>query len=187
MGTTVEQKVWTEKDLTALPDDGHKYELVKGELTMSPTGFEHGVIAVNLSSALREHVHQHKLGIVCDSSTGFWLKSGNCRSPDVSFLDKEQLRGLKRPPKKFFQGAPDLAVEILSPEDTMEKLHEKMVEYFENGTRLAWVINPEDQTVLVYHSSQPDKLLRIDTKLDGESVVPGFFLSVAQLFEELDF
>lgn len=187
MGTTVEQKVWTEKDLMALPDDGHKYELVNGELVMTPTGMEHGDIAMLLGGKLSLYVREKKLGIVCDSSTGFWMKSGNCRSPDVSFVDKERLRGLKRPPKKYFQGAPDLVVEILSPEDTVEKLHEKIIEYFENGTKLAWVINPEEQTVLVYHSHQPDKLVQSDGQLDGESVVPGFSLSVAQLFADLDF
>jgi len=187
MQTETGKKVWTEKELMALPDEGYKYELVNGELIMTPTGMEHGNIAMLIGGKLSLYAREKNLGIVCDSSTGFWMKSGNCRSPDVSFVDKERLRDLKRPPKKFFQGAPDLAVEILSPEDTVEKLHEKIIEYFENGTRLVWVVNPEDQTVLVYHTPQPDKLLRTGDELDGENVIPGFSMPVGELFAELEF
>jgi len=106
---------------------------------------------------------------------------------DVSFVAMKRLQGLKRPPKKFFHGAPDLAVEILSPDDTVEKIHEKLVEYFENGTTLAWVVNPEEQAVLVYHSPQPDRLLWVGDQLDGESLVPAFSMPVADLFAELEF
>ncbi len=111
----------------------------------------------------------------------------NFLSPDVSFLAKERFQGLKRPPKKFFDGAPDLLVEILSPSDTVELLHEKIVEYFENGTRLLWVVNPAEQIVLVYHMQQPDRLLRSGEVMDGEQLIPGFTMPVAQLFAELDF
>src|SRR5207247_5360218 len=99
------------------------------------------------SSSLR---WSHKLGIVCGSSAGYWMKSGNLRSPDVSFIAKERLQGLRHAPKKFFQGAPDLVVKILSPSDAVDELHEKIVEYFESGARLNWVLNPEEETVLVY-------------------------------------
>ncbi|HBE52101.1 MAG TPA: hypothetical protein DDW76_25850, partial [Cyanobacteria bacterium UBA11369] len=76
---------------------------------------EHGRIGSLLGGFLAIYVLEHKLGIVCDSSTAFTLKNGNKRSPDVSFVAKERLKGLKRPPRGFFQGSPDLAVEILSP------------------------------------------------------------------------
>lgn len=181
------KKVWTETDLMFLPDDGNKYELVDGELVMSNAGMEHGYIAVIISMALGSFVRSQKLGIVCDAQTGFWMRSGNSRAPDVSFVAKERLQGLKRPPKKFFQGAPDLAVEILSPNDTVEGIHNKMVEYFENEVRVVWVVNPAEQIVLVYHSPQPDKLLRVGNNLDGEHIVPGFELAIAELFADLDF
>lgn len=108
------------------------------------------------------------------------------RSP-VSFVAKERLKGLKRPPRGFFQGSPDLAVEILSPNNTVEELHEKIVEYFENDTRLVWVIHPDEKYLLVYHSPKPDRFLRPQDRLDGEVVVPGFSMAVADLFEEWDF
>lgn len=75
------------------------------------------------------------------------MKKGNLRSPDVAFVDKSRLHGLKRPFKGFFSGSPDLAIEIHSPNDTIEGIHNKMVEYFENDTRLVWAVNPLEQTV----------------------------------------
>jgi Uma2 family endonuclease len=85
-------------------------------------------------------------------------------------------------------GAPDLAIEILSPTNTIEEINDKLVEYFENGSRLVWVINPSQHYVLVYRSSQePDRLLKSIDSLDGEEVVPGFTLPVANLFQKLSF
>lgn len=183
---TKKVEVWTEKKLMQLPDDGNVYELVGGELEMSQAGFEHGDIGAELLAELRHFVKTQKLGVVVGASTGFWMKTGNSRSPDVAFVAKERLRG-RRPTKKFFQGAPDLAVEIVSPNDVWQKLNQKMAELFANGTRLAWVINPGDQTVLVYHSSQPDRILKAGDLLDGEQIVPGFSMPVADLFAEWDF
>jgi Uma2 family endonuclease len=185
---STENKVWTDEEFMALSADGHRYELVNGELVdMGNSGMEHGGIGSLLGGFLAIYVREHKLGIVCDSSTAFTLKNGNKRSPDVSFVAKERLKGLKRPPRGFFQGSPDLAVEILSPNNTVEELHEKIVEYFENDTRLVWVIHPDEKYVLVYHAIEPDSFLRPQDKLDGEVIVPGFSMAVAELFEEWDF
>jgi Uma2 family endonuclease len=187
MDATTQQKVWTESELLQLPDDGKKVELVRGEIVMSPAGIDHESIGASLLAGLKPFARQNRLGIVLGSSAGYWMKSGNLRSPDVSFIAKERLKGLKRPPKGFFRGAPDLAVEILSPEDSVEKVHEKIVEYFQSEAQLVWVINPEEMIVLVYHSPQPDRLLRPGEHLNGESLLPGFSLPVSDLFEELDF
>jgi Uma2 family endonuclease len=181
-------EAWTDEAFMALPDDGHRYELVNGELVdMGSSGMEHGGIGSFLGGLLSIFVRQGKLGVVCDSSTAFTHKNGNKRSPDVSFVSKERLKGLKRPPRGFFQGSPDLVVEILSPSNTVEEIHEKIVEYFENDTRLVWVIHPDEKYVLVYHSPEPDRLLRSQDFLEGEEVVPGFSMAVADLFEEWDF
>lgn len=187
MKTLAEDETWTEEKLLSLPDDGNKYELVGGKLVMTPAGIEHERIGARLIGALERIVREKKLGIVCGSSAGYWMKGGNLRSPDISFIAKERLQGLKRAPKGFFSGSPDLAIEILSPSDTVESIHEKIVEYFENGTKLAWVVNPEEQIVLVYHSPQPDSLLRAGDSLDGESLIPGFSFPVSELFTELEF
>ena len=99
----------------------------------------------------------------------------------------QRLKGLKRPPRGFFQGSPDLAVEILSPSNTVEEIHTKIVEYFENDTRLVWVIHPDEKYVLVYHEPEPERLLRPQDTLEGDAIVPGFSMPVAELFEEWDF
>lgn len=187
MTVASEKKIWTDEEFMALPEDG-RYELVNGELVnMGNSGMEHGWIASILNGAMFGFVQSRKLGVICDSSTAFTMKSGNKRSPDLSFIAKERLQGVKRLPRGYFQGSPDLAVEILSPTNTVEEIHDKIVEYFENGTRLVWVIHPDEQYVLVYHSSSPDGFLRIGDRLDGEDVVPEFTLLVGELFAELEF
>jgi Uma2 family endonuclease len=181
-------KVWTDQELMALPDDGNKYELVDGELIVSNSGLEHGYIAAILASALYSFVVARKLGVVLGSSTAFTMKTGNKRSPDVSFLSKNRLQGLKKLPKGFGQGAPDLAVEILSPSNTTAEIHGKIVEYLENGTKLIWVINPEEEYVLVYKSNpSPDRLLSSVDILSGEEILPDFSFPVADLFPQFDF
>lgn len=182
-----ERRIWTDEEFMALPEDG-RYELVNGELVnMGNSGMEHGEIGSFLGGSLSLYVRSNKLGVICDSSTAFTMKTGNKRSPDVSFIAKERLQGVKRLPRGYFQGSPDLAVEILSPRNTVEEIHDKIVEYFENGTRLVWVINPQEYYVLVYHAPSPDIFLKVGDRLDGEDVVPGFSLPVAELFAELEF
>ncbi|MBF2098476.1 MAG: Uma2 family endonuclease, partial [Gloeomargaritaceae cyanobacterium C42_A2020_066] len=108
--------------------------------------------------------------------------------PDISFFSKERLRGVAELPTGFLDGAPDLAIEVLSPGNTVDEIHDKLVEYFENGTRLAWIIHPSENYVLVYRSAQePDRLLKSFNSLDGEEVIPGFALPLADLFQKLSF
>jgi len=187
--TPAEEKVWTDAEFMALNRDGHRYEIVNGKLIdMGNSGAKHGYIAIILSAALFNCVSTRKLGAMFDSSTAFKMKSGNKRSPDVSFMAKERLQGLDDIPDGFLEGAPDLAVEILSPSNTVAEIHDKLVEYFENGARLVWVINPKEKYVLVYRSSQePDRLLKSVDSLDGEEIVSGFTLPVAELFQKLAF
>ncbi|MEG4576558.1 Uma2 family endonuclease [Microcoleus sp. N3A4] len=187
--TTAEEKVWTDAEFMALNRDGHRYEIVNGELIdMGNSGAKHGYVCSILMILLGGYVHIQKLGAMFESSTAFKMKSENKRSPDVSFMAKERLQGLDDLPDGFLEGAPDLAVEILSPSNTVAEIHDKLVEYFENGARLVWVIHPKEQYVLVYRSSQePDRLLKSTDSLDGEEIVSGFTLPVAELFQKLAF
>ncbi len=172
----------------ALPD-GDRYELVNGELIIvDNSGMEPGHFASVLNAFLTTFVLSHKLGVICDSSTAFTMKTGNKRSPDVSFVAKDRLKGLKKLPKGFLQGAPDLAVEIISPSNnTFDEIHTKIVEYFDSGSKLVWVIHPDEESVLVYHKPQPDKLLQRSDSLDGETIIPGFTVPLAELFADLSF
>lgn len=180
-------KVWTDEELMALPKDGYKRELLHGEIVMSPAGSEHGRISFLVAAAIGRHASRLHLGLVFDSSTGFRLTPDDLLSPDAAFVGKSRLAGLKRPPRGFFPGAPDLVIEVLSPTDTVERMHEKLRLYFMHGARLAWVINPAERNALVYHGPEADRLLRLTDALDGEDVLPGFRLPLAELFAELSF
>jgi Uma2 family endonuclease len=187
--TPIATKIWTDEEFMALPDDGHHYEIVNGELVdMGNSGALHGYICSLLLVALGSYIVPKKLGVILDSSTAFKMKNGNRRSPDIAFFAKERLQGMKTLPSGYLEGAPDLAIEVLSPRNTIEEIDNKLVEYFENGSRLVWVISPTQQYVLIYRSAQePDRLLKVKDFLDGEEVIPGFSLAIADLFQELDF
>jgi Uma2 family endonuclease len=182
-------KIWTDSAFMALADDGHHYEVVNGELIdMGNSGALHGYVCSTLMILLGGYIRIHKLGAMFDSSTAFKMKNGNKRSPDIAFFAKERLQGMTELPSGFLEGAPDLAVEVLSPGNTVEEIDEKIAEYFENGARLVWVVSPTQHYILVYRSAQgPDRLLKSIDSLDGEDVVPGFTLPVADLFQKLSF
>jgi Uma2 family endonuclease len=186
METVLEKKIWTEQELLAIEHPGHKCELVNGEIVMSPVLYFHDLICAAMIRFLGNYVFKRKLGYVAGSNAGFWMANGNLRCPDVSFISKVRAKTNPKFPNAFFQGAPDLVVEVLSPNDTFESLHEKLVEYFESGCLLTWVVNPRDETVHVYRSPQPSRMLRRGDMIDGEDVLEGFSLAVAALFDELD-
>jgi Uma2 family endonuclease len=186
MSVAVEKrKVWTEAELQTLPDNGYMYEVVSGELVLTPKkGCWHADICVRLLTELRGFAISHAFGTVLNSSTGFWMRNRNCRSPGVSFISKERLRGFERFAKQFFPGAPDLAVEVVAQSNTQQDIHERLVDYFDSGTKLAWIIHLEEQFVEVCHSPIQRKLLGPGADLDGESLLPGFRFPIADLFKE---
>ena len=186
---SVERKVWTEAELQALPEDGYIHEVVDGELVMSPKNNSfHGKISAQLLIALGTFVMARKLGAVWDSSTGFWMHNRNCRAPDVSFITKERLRalGFKSTDRSFIPGAPDLAVEILSPSNTRAEIDERLRDFFASGTQIAWIINPDTECVEVCHAPDKRKLLGSGADLDGEHLLPGFRYPIADLFKGWD-
>lgn len=169
---TTETRI-TDHDLLALPRDGRKYELVDGAVRVSPAGARHGQVCVRLAIKLGSFVADKKLGHVLDSSTGFRLPSGNVRSPDLSFVAAGRFAD-ERPPQGFAPLAPDLAIEVLSPEDNKRAVLDKIGEYLEAGTRLVWVVDPQAGHAAIYRSLTSVRELLIDDMLDGEDVVPGF-------------
>ena len=161
-----------------------RHELVKGELRrMAPSGFEHGVIIVRLTRLLGNFVDQHKLGYVAGAETGYTVERNpdTVRGADVSFVAAARV-----PPgaltKKFWEGAPDLAVEVVSPDDRVRDVEQKVHEYLHAGARLLWVVSPTLRTVTVYRPGANPIVLRESDELSGEDVVPGFRCGVAQLF-----
>ncbi len=176
----VTEHEWTEAQIMRLPDVGGKYELVEGELVVVAAGREHEDVILALNRHLIPFVTRHDLGPIYQASLGYWMKNGNLRSPDISFVAKDRLNDMTRDPKGFLHGSPDLAIEILSPPNTVEAMKKKARDYFESGSRLVWIVAPDDQTVTVL---RPDGSERTVTgTLTGEDVIPGFSLDVSELF-----
>jgi Uma2 family endonuclease len=179
---------WTDEALMAIPHVG-KCELINGELhTMAPTGTEHSDIAVILVAALVASTRPARLGRVYESNAGYRMSSGNVLSPDVSFISAPRLKGRRADYKRFFKGAPDLAVEILSPNDSHTKTIAKLDEYFQNGTLLAWIIDADQKTLEVFTTPHgPNRTLTITDALTATPLIPNFYLPLADLFESPDF
>lgn len=171
----------SDEGLARLPKDGRKYELVDGEIQVSPAGYRHGLVIIRLIGRLWGFVAERKLGDVLDSSTGFRLPSGNVRSPDLSFVATGRVLG--DPPKGFAEFAPDLAVEVLSPGDDPRQVMDKVGEYLRAGVRLVWVIDPEERRAAAYRSPSNVQDLREDGVLDGEDVIPGFRCALKDLLQ----
>ena len=183
---STEVQLMTADEMLALPRGQFRYELINGELkTMSPTGHEHGVLTANLTAVLHNHVKANRLGVICAAESGFLLTQDpdTVRAPDIAFISRERSEKVGRI-SGYWLGAPDLAVEILSPSDTVRRVEGKVAEWLEAGTRLVWVVSPRLHTVTVYHSLTAIVTLTEKDSLDGGEVVPGFQVAVAEIFAE---
>lgn len=177
-------KLVTADELLMMPKDGFHYELVRGELKrMSPTGEEHGGVTMELAAPLHAYVKLNKLGRVYAAETGFKLESDpdTVRAPDIAFVRAERIQATGRV-QGYGEGAPDLAVEVLSPGNTKREIAEKVEEYFAAGAHLVWIVNPKSKTVTVYRSLTEIATLTEKDTLDGGEVVPGFQIPVAEIF-----
>lgn len=174
----------TADDLFELPDDGLRHELIEGELrTMPPTGGEHGVVTSRLNRRVGDCVERENLGVVCGAETGFRLHDDpdTVRAPDLAFVSHGRIppAGL---PRGFWSGAPDLAAEVISPNDTYAEVDVKVADWLAAGTRLVWVLNPRRRTVAVHRPDGKIQSLSPGDELDGGEVLPGFSCPVADLF-----
>ena len=177
-------ELMTADELFKISDDGYRYELVKGELRkMPPAGSEHGVLTLRLAWRLAQHIEKHKLGVFFAAETGFRIKSDpdTVRAPDTAFVRKERIpdTGI---PKGYWEGAPDLAVEIISPGDTYLEVEEKVFDWITAGASMVWVVNPRRRTVTVHRSLRDSTLLTEEDELNGEEVIEGFQCRVAEIF-----
>jgi len=179
---TVTRKAWTDEELATLPKDGHKYELLEGDLIMSPVYANHGRTCMRLGAILLHFAESRKLGEVYDSSTGFRLTDDLLLSPDISFVSKARLKKIEVALDQFLAGAPDLAVEVLSPSDRMTQIHRKLERYFEHGTRLAWLVNLRKQQVHIYTADNIEALTDLEDVLTGGAVLPGFKCKLRKIF-----
>ncbi|OKH54745.1 hypothetical protein NIES2101_06140 [Calothrix sp. HK-06] len=151
-----------------------------GELVIvAPVGGESGNNEAGLITDLEIWNRQSKLGKVFSSSTIFRLPSGANRSPDAAWVSLERWNALTpEQHKKFPPLTPDFLIELRSETDALKRLQDKMKEYLENGLRLGWLVNPQDQEVEIYRQAQPVEVVALPVKLSGEDVLPGFELKL---------
>ncbi len=181
--TVVKASPITGEELAALGDIG-RTELVKGEIIyLMPTGHPHSFYEGNITIALGIFVREHKLlGRVLPGEVGIYTQRhpDTVRGADVAFISHERLAQVQS--KSFLDVCPELIVEVMSPDDTWDEVHEKLEEYFAVGAKLIWVVAPRRQRLHVYRSLTDLDVLTVQDTLTGGEVLPGFQVPVAELF-----
>jgi len=176
----IETRLMSAEELFRMPDSSG-LELVDGEVRrMSPAGKEHGRIASKIDRSLGTYAEQRGLGETIIAECGFVIRRNpdTVRAPDVAFVRKERwTEGTS-----YFEGPPDLAVEVISPSDTYTEVDEKVRDWLQAGTRIVIVINPRNQTAALHRSLVESTHIDIDGSLDAGTVVPGWTLPLRDLF-----
>lgn len=174
----------TADELLAMGDLG-RCELIKGEIIrMAPAGFEHGGVEGDIFRLVANFVEAGHLGVARPSDTGFIIgrNPDTVRAPDVAFIRKERLP--KGPRRGFFDGAPDLAVEVISPSDSWSEVLDKVNDWLAAGTISVWVADPPSQSIHVYHTDQQAVVYKLHDELRDETVLPGFVLKLTDVFRQ---
>ncbi len=180
--TTTEPLITAEYLLRA--HDLGRCELVRGELIMmSPAGAEHGRIIYNIEARLAPYVLQRGVGCIFGAETGFHIAHDpdTVRAPDIAFVSMDRLP--PQPPKGFFPGPPDLAVEVVSPDERENEVLAKVQNWLDVGCRAVWLVDPRRQTVGVYQSGNETQVFGLSDTLVGGPLLPGFSLAVAEVFK----
>ena len=188
MAVVIEQRtdtLVTGEEALALGDIG-PYELVEGRIVpMSPTADEHAGYESNFDEYIKAFVRQHKLGKVRVGEVGIYIRRNpdTVRAADVAFISNERYAQRKKK-RGYLDVAPDLVVEILSPDDRWSDITQKLREYFSIGVKLVWAADPASRTVYAYRSLTDVREFKGTDSLPGDDVLPGFNVPVAALFEE---
>ena len=149
---------------------------------MSPTGSDTGRRNLDIIVQLGNWNKQNKLGVAFDSSTGFKLPNGAERSPDASWVRKETWESLTDAEKERFAPiCPDFVVELRSKSDALKPLQEKMQEYIDNGAKLGWLIDRQNQQVEIYRQDKAVEIIKSPQTLLGEEILPGFVLDLTEI------
>ena len=174
----------TEKDVIEVEERENRLcELVDGTLVEKAVGFEESRLAVSLVHLISSHLDRFDLGICVGADGMMRIAPGLVRIPDVSFISWEKLPGRKSPEDPIPDLVPDLAVELLSEDNTKLEMARKVKEYFEAGVRLVWLVDPKKRTARVYSAVNRSFVVRADETLDGGDVLPGFALSLGEFLD----
>ena len=174
----------TVEEYARTPDDGLRHSLQAGLLIAEPQPFpRHAQIQARLAHLLIEFVISRNLGVVLTEG-GFLLSRDpdTVRGPDVSFVRADRFDA-EQAERAYFRGAPDLAIEILSPSNRPGETHAKVADYLAAGATLVWVIDPIHRQVAVYRSLLSPRRIGVDGVLDGEDVLPGFTVPIAKILK----
>ena len=164
----------------------HACELVAGRIVaMSPAGVPHGLVVGRLNMRLCAFVAAHDLGLVTSGETGYWVcrDPDTVRAPDLAYVSHATIARWRDAGTTYFPGAPDLAVEGLSPDDRWLHVEQKVHEYLHAGGATVWVLNPVSRTVHVFDAGVDGRALGDDGVLSGGDVLPGFETPIADLFD----
>lgn len=173
----------TEKDVVRIEaSENRLFELVDGVLVEKAMGAREALLASYIVHFIWDYLKVHDLGVALGADGMMRLRPQLVRIPDVSFISWDQIPSGEFPSKPIPNLYPDLAVEVLSESNTSAEIERKLSEYFEAGCRLAWIIDPKSHTADVYTSPTACRHLRPTQSLDGGNVLPGFKLSLKELF-----
>ncbi|MCB9876061.1 MAG: Uma2 family endonuclease [Planctomycetes bacterium] len=182
----LEERVWTADDLLTLDEPGWCHEIIRGDLRrMTGPGWTHGRITMRLGARIDAFAESTGLGITLAAETGFILERNpdTVRCPDVAFVRRERVPDIWT--RGHLEGAPDLVVEVASPNDSFAWLHDKMLQWMGSGAAMGWLVEPERARVNVYRRNDAGGFLvevLTDGVLRGGDVLPGFELPLAELF-----
>lgn len=178
-----QQRLTLDEFLQLPEEDAYKLELVRGLVVREPRpGSRHGQVCMILGAALYEYAKAHGLGAVM-VDTGFVLsrEEHTLRGPDLSFVSARRI-GYGVLQESMFEGAPDLAVEVLSPSNRAGEVRQKVADYLGAGCRLVWVVDPRRRRVTMHEPGKATSSLKASDTLDGAPVLPGFRLALIDLF-----
>jgi Uma2 family endonuclease len=182
---STQTRLITADEFLELPDEpGRRRELIRGEVvSISLAGGEHGEIAYEISRLVGNHVKSAKLGKVYAAETGFIVEHDpdTVREADVAFVHTERLAMIAQR-KKHIPFAPDLAVEVLSPNDRDDEVEEKVQLWLRAGCLMVWTVDPESRTVTIHRPGADPVTLGEDETIRGDDVAPGFECRVADFF-----
>ncbi|MBA3480868.1 MAG: Uma2 family endonuclease [Pirellulales bacterium] len=177
----------TEADVIELHDHHDRlFELIDGTLVEKAMGWQESYLAAYIATILNNFVQPRNLGIVLGSDGMLRLKREQIRIPDVAFICKQRFAGRTLQPGAFWELGCDLAVEVISPSNTRREMERKLSDYFTAGVGVVWLVYPKQREVVVYSSTLQSATLRGDDALEGGDLLPGFSISVAQVFAALD-
>jgi Uma2 family endonuclease len=185
MITVASDKRYTPEDSLTMPD-GYHYDLVDGRLVQRKMSFWSSYVAGIIVHVLHSYCHQHRLGWVLPEGVSyecFPSLPGRIRKADVSFIRSQRCSLAQATTEGHCPIAPDLAVEVISPNDIAYEIYEEVREFLDAGVPLVWVVNPEQRTVAIRHAGGPGTILRENDEISGEDVIPGFRSRVGDFME----